>query len=102
MAGGPKRTNAVAKADKGQFDEVLQRMLRKNPQKTSEIHVERRKNPETDLRRLPIGVEPASPEVVAEVLRQKEFFAEHGQEAHQVTEERKKEIEAGAKKKKKH
>jgi hypothetical protein len=26
------------KADKGQFDEVLRRMLEKPPQKTSEIH----------------------------------------------------------------
>jgi len=38
------------KADKGQFDEVLRRMLKKNPQKTSEIKKKRevRKNTKTD------------------------------------------------------
>jgi hypothetical protein len=30
------------KADKGQFDEVLRRMLEKPPQKTSEIHKPKR------------------------------------------------------------
>jgi hypothetical protein len=31
------------KADKGQFDEVLRRMLNKPPQKTSEIKVEKKR-----------------------------------------------------------
>jgi len=49
----------MTKADKGQFDEVLRRMLTKNPKKNSEIkgkrsRVERRKNPETDPARLPV------------------------------------------------
>jgi hypothetical protein len=47
------------KADKGQFDEVLRRMLAKNPKKTKEIKqtalgFRRRKNPETDPRYLPV------------------------------------------------
>jgi hypothetical protein len=41
------------KADKGQFDEVLRRMIAKNPQKTAEVKQKplgfrRKKNPETD------------------------------------------------------
>jgi hypothetical protein len=33
------------KTDKGQFDEVLRRMLAKPPQKTSEIKAEKKKKP---------------------------------------------------------
>jgi predicted CopG family antitoxin len=51
------------KTDKGQFDEVLRRMIEKNPQKTAEIAKEneddrrtrnfrRKKNPETDPRKI--------------------------------------------------
>jgi|HubBroStandDraft_1064217.scaffolds.fasta_scaffold949556_1 hypothetical protein len=41
------------KADKGQFDEVLRRMIQKNPQKTADtkqkpLGYRRKKNPETD------------------------------------------------------
>lgn len=38
-----KTANAITmKTDKGQFDEVLRRMLQKPPQKTSEIRGEKR------------------------------------------------------------
>jgi hypothetical protein len=47
-----QRILLVMKADKGQFDEVLRRMLSKKPKKTVEIksvrgnpHPERRRNP---------------------------------------------------------
>jgi hypothetical protein len=33
------------KADKGQFDEILRRMLEKPPQKTAEIKAEKKKPP---------------------------------------------------------
>ena len=54
-----RRKLETVKADKGQFDEVLRRMLAKNPKKTSEIkskrsRVERRRNPETDPAYLPV------------------------------------------------
>ena len=52
-----KQTRKVKamQADKGQFDEVLRRMLKKNPQKTSEIkNPRKRRNPETDPRYLPV------------------------------------------------
>ena len=93
-------------ADKGQFDEVLRRMVRRNPQKTREIkharirpvtdlHTERRKNPyegplPPDYK--PDG-EPLTPEQTADVERQRKFFAEHKQEADEL-------LEAGRKKKK--
>ena len=57
----------MAKADKGQFDELLRRMVSKNPQKNKDIRkvrvrpadevdddVELRKNPETDPAYLPV------------------------------------------------
>lgn len=51
------------KTDKGQFDEVLRRMIEKNPQKTAEIatqnehdmrtrNARRKKNPETDPQKI--------------------------------------------------
>lgn len=45
------------KADKGQFDEVLRRMIAKNPKKTAEIKqaplgFRRKKNPETDPQKI--------------------------------------------------
>lgn len=45
------------KADKGQFDEVLRRMIGKNPKKTAEIKqtglgFRRKKNPETDPQKI--------------------------------------------------
>jgi hypothetical protein len=45
------------KADKGQFDEVLRRMIQKNPKKTAEIKqgklgFRRKKNPETDPQKI--------------------------------------------------
>jgi hypothetical protein len=67
------------RADKGQFDEVLRRMIQKNPKKTTELHkrggYQRRKNPETDPAYMS-PLQPASPEVVAEVERQKKEMAE--------------------------
>ena len=36
------------KADKGQFDEVLRRMLRKPPQKTADIHQPKKEHPKQD------------------------------------------------------
>jgi hypothetical protein len=60
------------KADKGQFDEVLRRMIEKNPKKTADIKqsklgFRRKKNPETDPVKLAIGVEKQSPmELTAE------------------------------------
>ncbi len=56
---GNKGKLGTMKTDKGQFDEVLRRMLAKNPKKTSEIkskrsRVERRRNPETDPAYLPV------------------------------------------------
>jgi len=39
------------KTDKGQFDEVLRRMLEKPPQKTSSIHA--KKEPKTDRKSKP-------------------------------------------------
>ena len=53
---GQRKLRSMTKADKGQFDEVLRRMLKKNPQKTSEIKKKRevRKNPETDPKYLPV------------------------------------------------
>jgi hypothetical protein len=90
-------------ADKGQFDEVLGRMIRKNPQKTREIkharirpvtdlHVGRRKNPYEGP--LPPDykpdVEPLSAEQIAEVKQQREFFTEHEREVKRVIAEKKK------------
>jgi hypothetical protein len=60
------------KTDKGQFDEVLRRMIEKNPKKTAEIAAQnehdartrnfrRKKNPETDPAKLAIGVDAAPP-----------------------------------------
>jgi hypothetical protein len=60
------------KTDKGQFDEVLRRMIEKNPKKTAEIAAQnqhdgrtrnfrRKKNPETDPVKLAIGVDEAPP-----------------------------------------
>ena len=52
-----KKGRRVTQTDKGQFDEVLRRMIKKNPQKTSEIkrtRPERWKNPETDPNYLPV------------------------------------------------
>jgi len=49
------------KADKSQFDEVLRRMIQKNPQKTATIkkRVTRKKNPhEGPMEPEPISVEP--------------------------------------------
>lgn len=46
------------KADKGQFDEVLRRMLKKNPKKTSEI-----KGKQKHLRRNPVEPNPNYPDV---------------------------------------
>jgi hypothetical protein len=48
-----QRKLGTMKADKGQFDEVLRRMLAKNPKKTADIKqaklgFRRKKNPETD------------------------------------------------------
>jgi hypothetical protein len=45
------------KADKGQFDEVLRRMIQKNPQKTADtkqtpLGYRRKKNPETDPQKI--------------------------------------------------
>lgn len=36
------------KADKGQFDEVLRRMLKKSPQKTADIRQPKKEHPEQD------------------------------------------------------
>jgi len=48
---------ANMKADKGQFDEVLRRMIEKNPKKTADIKqtnlgFRRKKNPETDPQKI--------------------------------------------------
>jgi hypothetical protein len=51
---GESKAGRVTKADKGQFDELLRRMIRTNPKKTSEIKKKRRKNPETDPAHLPV------------------------------------------------
>lgn len=74
-------------ADKGQFDEVLRRMVRKNPQKTVEIKAFREDDPGSLGRRknpyegpLPPDykpdTEPLPPDRQAEAKRQQEFFAE--------------------------
>jgi hypothetical protein len=54
------------KADKGQFDEVLRRMIAKNPKKTADIKqaplgFRRKKNPETDPAKLALGVDEPQP-----------------------------------------
>lgn len=36
------------KADKGQFDEILRRMLNKRPQKTSDIRKPKKERPQSD------------------------------------------------------
>ena len=70
-----KRVIAM-KADKGQFDEVLRRMIEKNPKKTAEIKqtplgFRRKKNPETDPAKLAVGVDEATPmELTAEQWKQ--------------------------------
>jgi len=56
------------KADKGQFDEVLRRMLAKNPKKTADIKqaklgFRRKKNPETD----PVKLAIAEDEVLTQI-----------------------------------
>jgi hypothetical protein len=38
----------MAKADKGQLDEVLRRMLEKPPQKTSDIRASKKEHPKQD------------------------------------------------------
>lgn len=75
----------MTEADKGQFDEVLRRMVRKNPQKTVEIRAvrpgdgksHRRKNPYEGL--LPddykLDGTPLTPEQIADVERQKKILA---------------------------
>jgi hypothetical protein len=56
-------TEKSMKIDKGQFDEVLRRMIEKNPKKTAEIAAQnehdartrgfrRKKNPETDPKKI--------------------------------------------------
>ncbi len=47
----------LMKADKGQFDEVLRRMIGKDPKKTADIKQKplgfrRKKNPETDPKKI--------------------------------------------------
>jgi hypothetical protein len=57
---GQRKLKPMTKADKGQFDEVLRRMIQKNPQKTAEIkkRVTRKKNPhEGPMEPEPIPVE---------------------------------------------
>jgi hypothetical protein len=71
---GQRKLGAM-KADKGQFDEVLRRMLTKNPKKNSEIkakrsRVERRKNPETDPARLPVFDFKEKVELTAEEFKE--------------------------------
>ena len=56
-----QRKLGTMKADKGQFDEVLRRMIAKNPKKTADIKQKplgfrRKKNPETDPVKLALGV----------------------------------------------
>ncbi len=53
----------MTQADKGQFDEVLRRMIAKNPQKTAEIkkRVTRKKNPhEGPMEPEPIPIESSA------------------------------------------
>jgi len=61
------------KADKGQFDEVLRRMISKNPKKTADIKqsklgFRRKKNPEKDPQKLALALDdtPAPAELIGE------------------------------------
>jgi hypothetical protein len=68
------------KTDKGQFDEVLRRMIAKNPQKTATIKkVRRKKNPHEGP--LPadykLDGEPLAPEQVAEIGKQNGLLQEY-------------------------
>ena len=84
-------------ADKGQFDEVLRRMARKNPKKTADIKAfrspevdpgspRRRRNPYTGP--LPPDykpdVEPLTPEQVADVEEQRKWREEHKEEIEEI------------------
>jgi hypothetical protein len=87
------RELGVIEADKGQFDEILRRMVKRNPQKTSDIHHRAKIRPATEedereVRRknpyegpLPEGYkfdgQPLTPEQIADVERQKKLFAEY-------------------------
>jgi hypothetical protein len=74
------------KADKGQFDEVLRRMIAKNPKKTADtkqttLGFRRKKNPETDPAKLAIGVDEAQPmKLTAEQREQVRLTDEHDRE----------------------
>ena len=74
------------KADKGQFDEVLRRMLEKNPKKTADIKqtklgFRRKKNPEKDPIKLALGVDDAPPmKLTVEQWEQVRLTDEHDRE----------------------
>lgn len=74
------------KADKGQFDEVLRRMIAKNPKKTADtkqtpLGFRRKKNPETDPAKLALGVEEQPPmKLTAEQWEQVRLTDEHDRE----------------------